>query len=56
MCPIGFRSDRYAVFLLGVLLMLPLTARARAKAPHLGGYPYVKRQPQHGYPAPMILG
>ena len=52
MCPIGFRSDRYAVFLLSVLLMLPLTARARAKAPHLGGYPLCEASAAAWIPCP----
>ena len=52
MCPIGFRSERCAVFLLSVLLMLPLTASARAKAPHLGGYPVCEASAAAWIPCP----
>lgn len=52
MCPISFRSDRRAIFLLSLLLMLPLTARARAKAPHLGGHPVCEASAAVWIPCP----
>lgn len=52
MCLIGLRNDRSAIFLLSLLLALLPAVGARAKAPHLGGYPLCEASAAVWIPCP----